>query len=182
MSETSTPDNYGNRSDEAVWERFVDGEAEAIEELVRRHGDALYRYLFLSSGNQQTAAQFAARTSTLAAGYRRPIDGFACFRSWLFAVATQNCVPAVQHEEMGLLDLWHDVKRDPAKSDQADAYYAVRDLLRPVRQPLLLVAAFGFSVEEAARICRFTVDRASDAIKQGCQELARSASAGRGGE
>ena len=39
MSEQSTVGDYGAQSDETVWERFIDGEDEAIEELLRRHGE-----------------------------------------------------------------------------------------------------------------------------------------------
>jgi DNA-directed RNA polymerase specialized sigma24 family protein len=170
-------------SDEELWTAFVGGDDDAVETLVERHGKGLYWYLVLSTGDQQAAAQHLLRTWELAAGYRRPFAGFRSFRAWIYAVATQNAVPATQPDVIGLADLLDDVRRSPELPGRGELFFAIRDLLRWTRQPFLLVSVVGLGIDEAARACGFTEERAVRAIDQALRQLSRLASvAGRKAE
>lgn len=165
--------------DEQLWEAFVAGDRTALEALIERHRDGLYWYLVLSMGDQQAAAQQLLRVWELAVQYRGPLTGFDSFKGWIYAVATQNAVPATQHDVMGLTDLLDDVRRARVASPGSDVFYGIRDMLRPVRQPLLLVSLAGLTLEEAAKACNFTVERVERSVAEACRQLSKLLSGGK---
>lgn len=169
---TERPSDVAGDSDEGLWHAFVGGDDEAVERLAERYRDDLYWYLFLSTGDQQAAAQHLLRVWELVAKYRRPLEGFDSFRHWVYAVATQNAVPATRPDTVGLGDLLDELKRSREVSQQAGVFYALRDLLRPVRQPFLLVAVAGLTIEQAARACNFREERIIKSIDQAIAQLA----------
>lgn len=161
-------------TDEQLWRAFVEGEDAALTALLERYREELYWYLLLSTGKQETAAQYLRNVWALLAGYRRPFEGFDCFKSWLYAAATQNAVPATHPEPFGLTDLLDDIKRGTQQSERAALFFCIRDMTRAVRQPFLLVTVAGLSVGEAAKACNFTVDRTLDSIEKAYRRLART--------
>jgi len=164
-------------SDEDLWDEFVSGDAGAAEVLAERYGDELYWYLFLSMGDQQRAAQGLLRTWELACDFRRSFEPFESFRSWIYAVATQNSVPATQSDMTGLVDLLDDVRRKPVLPRRGDVFFGIRDMLRWVRQPFLLVTVAGLTVRQTAWACNFTEDKVLRALAEGCRQLGRQVQA-----
>ena len=169
-------------SDEQLWGAFVRADDSALETLVDRYSSGLYWYLLLSTGNQQAAAQQAVSIWELVACYRRPFEGFGSFKSWLYAVATQNAVPAARREDLGLSGLLDDMRRSAQVSGKARTFFGIRDMVRSIRQPFLLVAVAGLTVEDAAKACNFSEERTVRSIEMACRQLGRARLSGGGGD
>jgi DNA-directed RNA polymerase specialized sigma24 family protein len=173
MGESEVQDD-GGRSDERLWEAFVGGDDEALVVLERRYRAELFWYLLLSMGKQDAAARALRSTWALLAAFRAPHDGFGSFRAWLYAVATQNAVPATHPDAFGLGDLIDDLKRAPQTTERGRLFFYVTDMARALRQPFLLVTLAGLSVEEAAGACNFTVERTWGCLGKAYGEMARA--------
>jgi len=161
-------------SDEELWSSYVEGGDEALRELLGRYRDELYWYLLLSTGRQQAAARHCVNVWEIVSRCRRPFEGFASFRSWLYAVATQNAVPATHPETFGLADLMEDLRRGPARSRLARVFFCIADMRRALRQPFLLVTVAKLSIAEAAKACNFTEERAAACIERACRVVSGS--------
>ncbi len=181
MSSERPPPQPDATTDEELWQAFVRGDDTALEKLAERYRDELFWYLLLSTGKQETAAQCVRNVWALLAAYRLPVEGFDSFRSWIYAVTTQNAVPAAHPEPFGLTELVDDMKRGKVKSRRARLFFCIRDMKRAVRQPFLLVTAAGLSLEDAARACNFTVARTVHGIEQACRHLTRAEPIGQPG-
>ncbi len=162
------------RSDEELWERFVGGDAAALAELRARHTGPLYRYLLLSTGRPDEAGRHVVGTWSLLACYRERFQGFASFRAWLYAVATQRWMPPTHPEQFGLTDLMDDLRRGRPSSREGRIFFRVNDMHRSVRQPFLLEALAGLGPDEIAAACRFTPERVRKALATAYRRLARS--------
>ena len=173
MAEDQPAHDLQSLSDEDLWQRFVDGEDEAVRALAARYEREMFWYLLLSTGKQDDAARSCRGIWALLTAWRSSFEGFSSFRSWLYAVVTQNAVPATHPEAFGLSDLIDDLKRGEPGSRRARIFYALVDMSRSVRQPLLLTAFAGLTVEEAAKACNFTVARTRRCLVKACARLGR---------
>ena len=160
--------------DEALWQAHVAGLDAAFSEVRRRYQDKLLRYLVLSLGDVHAAAQQLGRVLRAASDYREPLHGFDSLKGWLFAVATQGATPANAGHEEGFLDFLSEFRQGEPHSRQERILRALRDLRREHRQPFLLVTVAGLSLPEAAKACRFTVERTRGALARAYQQLAGS--------
>ena len=174
MSQDDPASAHAALSDEQLWQAFVAGQDAALSVLCARHREALYWYLLLSTGKQDAAVQCLGNTWELLAAYRRPFEGFASFKSWLFAAATQNSVPATHPESFGLTDLVDDLKRGEQVGRRGKLFFCISDMARSERQPFLLVMLVGLSVPETAKACSFTVERTHKCLEKAFRRLARS--------
>ncbi len=161
-------------TDEHLYDAFVDGDDAALEALVDRHNAALFWYLFLSTGQQRTAAQHVFRTWDMVDRWRKPHDGFGSFRAWLYAVATQNSVPAGHPEGLGLTELMEDMRRAQPSGRWGETFFRIADMHRHVRQPFLLVTVAGLTIPEAARACNFTEQTTARCVETAYRRLART--------
>ncbi len=168
------PDIGDARSDEQLWQSYIEGETEALELLVRRHSADLFWYLLLSTGQQQTAGRHFMATWELLARYRKPFVGFESFKEWLYATATQNAVPANHPEAMGLGELLDDVRRGAPVDRRAQIFFRITDMRRHLRQPFLLVTVAGLSMAGAARACNFPRERTHRFVQKAYRRLAHS--------
>jgi len=173
---TEQPPASQNRppTDEELWGAFVEGDDGALEALVDRYNGELFWYLLLSTGRQRSAAQHLFRVWDLVARYRKPHAGFGSFRAWLYAVATQNAVPAGHPEGLGLTELLDDLGRGAPTSRTAEVFFRIADMRRHLRQPFLLVTVAGLSPADAARACNFTEERTVRYVAAAYRRLAAS--------
>lgn len=172
MTESSPTEE--KRSDEELWDAFVGGDDAALRALMGRYRDELFWYLLLSTGNQQKAAQYLVEVWEVVARHRGAWEGFDSFRSWLYAVATQNSVPATHPEPMGLSDLIGDLKRHAPSSGIGEVFYRVADMRRPFRQPFLLTTVGGLSLAETAKACNFSRKRTIACLEKAYRVMAGS--------
>ena len=174
MADPQPTETVPPRSDEDLWRAYVEGEDAALDGLIRRHTEDLFWYLFLSTGQQQTAGRHLMRTWDLVASYRGEFDGFDSFKSWLYAVATQNAVPANHPEDMGLTELVNEMTRGGPIDRRAEIFFRIGDLRRHLRQPFLLVTVAGLNIAEAAKACNFTRERTLKFLEKAYRRLSRS--------
>lgn len=78
-------------SDKSLVESHILGQKAAFAELVRRHGDALLRYLYRTTGNRQTAEDLFQETFRRVHEKANSFNGNN-FRSWLYAIATNLAI------------------------------------------------------------------------------------------
>ena len=161
-------------ADDELWSEFVKGDDAAIRVLERRYRDELYWYVLLSTGKEDRTAVHLRDAWARLAAYRKPYDGFDSFRGWLYAVVTQNAVPAAHPELFGLADLVDELKRPELKDRRARLFFHIVDMTRAERQPFLLVTLAGLSVEQAAQACNFTPRRVRDALAMAFRGLSGS--------
>jgi len=161
-------------TDEELWHAYVGGDDEALETLVDRYNGDLFWYLLLSTGRQRPAAQHVFRTWDLVARWRRPHDGFGSFKAWLYAVATQNTVPAGHPEGLGLAELMEDMGRGGPADRRGEMFFRIADMHRHVRQPFLLASVAGLSIAEAAKACNFTEQHTARCVETAFRRLART--------
>jgi DNA-directed RNA polymerase specialized sigma24 family protein len=173
MSDDIPVEDLQALSDEDLWDGFVAGEDQAVRVLADRYRDEVFGYLLLSTGKQDAAARNCRSIWALLAAWRRPYEGFSSFRGWLYAVVTQNAVPATHPEPFGLGDLIDDLKRGEPNSREARVFYALVDMTRAVRQPLLLTALAGLTVDEAAKACNFNPERVRRCLVKAYAQLGR---------
>jgi DNA-directed RNA polymerase specialized sigma24 family protein len=164
--------HYRSLSDEALWEEYVDGSGEAFDEIRERYQNSIFQYLLLSGTDLRTAAEALGQILCQAATYRRHFEGFPSLKSWLFAIATQQAVPAHVPEQEGLIDFISELRHGEPSNREEKLRRALRDVRRDVRQPFLLVAAFGLDIAEAARACRFRPETTVKKVERGYREVA----------
>jgi len=196
MSGRAAPQELEDKSDEELWAAFIAGKSPAagsfaaadssaggqglaaaasdaaLNALMGRYSRALYWYLLLSTGKQDVAAQCTRDTWALLSAYRRPFRGFASFKGWLYAVATQNWVPATHPAPFGFAELLDDLKRPAHASRRPKLFFLIAELTPAERQPFLLVTVAGLPVPEAARACRFDVERTWKCLARAYARLA----------
>lgn len=158
-------------SDEALWAEYVDGSDAAFDEVRRRYQEPLFRYLLLSGTELRTASQALGQILCHASLHRRRLEGFDSLKGWLFAIATQQAVPAHVPEQEGLMDFISQMKRGEPTSPEDNLRRALFDVRRDLRQPFLLVAVFGLSIAQAARACRFPPDQTAHKLKRAYREI-----------
>src|SRR5689334_201648 len=95
MSETPAGANQSPVviTDELLLQRLRDGEAQAGEELVRRHCQALMRYLYRLSGSEHLAEELHQQTWTSVLDHIDRFDAKSSsggFKAWLFRIATNK--------------------------------------------------------------------------------------------
>lgn len=78
-------------SDKSLVESHILGQKAAFAELVRRHGDALLRYLYRTTGNRQTAEDLFQETFRRVHEKANSFNGNN-FRSWLYAIAANLAI------------------------------------------------------------------------------------------
>jgi RNA polymerase sigma-70 factor (ECF subfamily) len=83
-------------SDEALMERFRDGEARAFEEILRRHGTPLYNFVLRYTKNTAVAEDIVqdvfARVVRNASGWEQRSK----LSTWLYTIARNACIDAAR--------------------------------------------------------------------------------------
>ena len=175
MPHTHSAPADGAPTDEQLWEWFVQGDDDALGVLEARYRAELHWYLLLSMGKQDGVARALKSVWTLLASYRQGFQGFPSLRTWLYAVVTQNCVPATRPDPFGLTDLVDDLRRGPQRTRREELFYRIVDMSREVRQPFLLTVLAGLSIEDAARACNFDIRRTWRCLERAYERLERGA-------
>ncbi len=162
------------RSDEELWSDYIDGSEEAFIELRSRYRDSIFRYLLLSGIDTRDAAQMLGQIFCYMAAYRERPEGFDSIKEWIFAVTTQQALPAHVPDEQGFIGFIRELNDGQPTSQLERARRDLNDMQRDIRQPFLLVAVFGLGIEEAARACRFRPDKTAAKVELGFRRLAGS--------
>jgi len=83
-------------SDEDLYRRYANGEEEAFEVLLQRHGDAVHGYLFRYFGDRDLAADLAQEVFLRLVSAAREFRGDSSFRTFLFRIVRNLCIDHVR--------------------------------------------------------------------------------------
>jgi len=133
-------------------------EAEAFNELYRRHVDAIYRYHLARTGCIQDAEDLTAQTFLAALENIRGFKGHAAFISWLFGIASHKLADFYRRRKESTsleagLDVAEDCPHPEELSEQRlhfDDVVRALETLAPERSEALVLRLFaGLSAREA---------------------------------
>ncbi len=80
------------RSDESLMEAFADGEAEALDHLIRRHSRGLYNFLLRSVQNAPRAEELLQDVLVRVIRSKHRYRRSAKFTTWMYTIARNLCV------------------------------------------------------------------------------------------
>lgn len=75
----------------ALWERAQAGDKEALEEVLRRHEDSIYRFGLRLCGDEEAAKEVLQRTMLTAFEKLDSFRGEAKLSTWLYSLARSAC-------------------------------------------------------------------------------------------
>ncbi len=79
-----------NRTDEQLVQAYREGEPDALRELIARHQDDLYRFLFRLTGNRQAAEDVFQEAFLQVHISANTFDVTRRFKPWLFTIAANK--------------------------------------------------------------------------------------------
>ncbi len=158
-------------SDEALMKAYQQGDAEAMDTLIRRHASPLFGYLVRMTRDPTAAEDLFQETFLRVSRKRSSFSGSGPFKSWLFSIATNVALDAIRRrdrrptevslddEEPALgrvADLLADRRPGPAaetaQNEQAALVREAVDGLPPRQRAALMLAFFeGLTYPEVAR-------------------------------
>lgn len=176
-------------TDAELWDRCIQGEAEALGGLFDRYADAVFRYCLSRTGSWQDAEDLVSITFLEAWRQRsRLVLERDSLLPWLLGVATnsaRNRARSVRRHEQFLRRLPHAaVEADPSSAIAArvDAENLVKDLLDGAtnltggeRDALLLCAVNGCSYVEAAEALHVRVGTIRSRVNRAKKKLRAAA-------
>lgn len=181
----------GVDSDEALMLRFAGGDAQAFEELYRRHELRVWRYLQRNLGNRAISDELMQdvwfSVARAAPGYR-PI---ARFTTWLLTLAHNRLVDALRatrpHELLSAVafgseasslveQLAADSRTEPPERAQSEQHgaavlAAIAQLPTEQRQAFLLHAEGELTLEEIARVTCTNFETAKSRLRYARSKL-----------
>ena len=181
------PADRGDEPDEHLARAAADGDRAAMEALVRRHHESVYRLCRRMSGNDADALD--ATQEALITLVRRidRFDGRSSFTTWLYRLATNACLdelrrrrrrPVPGHDDDvgrvgGAADRPSsgDDHEAIAERDELDA--ALRSLKVEFRAPVVLRDVLGLDYAEIAEVLDVPPGTVRSRIARGRGQLAR---------
>jgi RNA polymerase sigma-70 factor (ECF subfamily) len=138
------------QSDLSLITRCQNADVSAFNEIVARHKNRIYSYLYRMTGNAEDAEDLTqevfVRMYTNIASFR----GRSSLSTWLFRIAGNLCVDAFRKGKKARGITLHSLDGAPA-ADDGDPSAATRDLPDWSREPLTVFAAkeLGAQIQEA---------------------------------
>jgi RNA polymerase sigma-70 factor (ECF subfamily) len=172
-------------------DRLRAGEGAALTAAYEQHGEAILRFLVRLCRRRELAEDLFQETWVRLARHARRLEPDTQLRAWLYAVA-RNLYrdharwAVLDGERLGTLASWWHLSAASgegapeaaaiASAARARLERAIARLPTAGREVLLLVAAEGLSVDEAARILVITPEAARQRLHRARAELARALS------
>jgi RNA polymerase sigma-70 factor (ECF subfamily) len=181
----------GEEQDARDMARLVEGDDDALNDLMERHAEKLFHYLMRSLQDEADAADLAQETFAKVYLSRTKFDPNQKFATWLYAIAS-NLVrdryrwrsrhPQVsldadnEQTEANFKDNLPAADRAPDQDLQAEeraatVRQAVAALPEELRQPLILAIYQGLSQAEIASILKCSVKAVETRIYRARQQL-----------
>ena len=142
------------------YHRYLQGDAEALEELVRSYGDPLVRFAYCFLNDSYAAEDVMEDTFAALIVKRKKFTEQAKFKTYLFQIARNKCIDVLRaRKRIVYLDenisnvLSGDPEADAVLSDRNKTLYrCVQELPDKYREVVDLVYFEGFSAAETATI------------------------------
>lgn len=161
-----SPDSIPRVDDHELVERAVKGDASGFDELVRRHGAAMYRAALAALGSSADAEDVMQDACLLAYRKLSHFRGDASFKTWLLTI-TWRCALRRRYSPMRrlsrLVSNWEFLAEVSGPEQSAERILIVREMHRQLRRliralpsrlrdPFLLAASGRYSYEELSDI------------------------------
>ena len=162
------------------YHRYLWGDTDALEELVRLFGDALVRFAYCFLGDPYAAEDVMEDCFAALIVKRKPVDD-AKLKAYLFKIARNKCIDVLRARgriaplnEETCEAMFSDAEEDAMRLEQNKRLYAaMQKLPTQYREVLDLVYFENFSPQETAAILRKTrkqiynlLARAKTALKE----------------
>jgi len=150
---------------------LVDGHASALDDLIQRHGDKLFRYLIRLLQNKTDASDVVQEAFVKVYQNRERFDPAHRFSTWMYAIATnlakdrfrwksrhpEISIEATQAESSGTRGVFQSQQANPSEAaiakEEGDAVrQAIAELPDELRAPLILAEYEGLSQIEIGRV------------------------------
>ena len=181
-------------SDELLVRRFQQGNADAFEVLVRRHGGRVYNLCLRILGDPEEAADASQDTFVTALRKAHTFRGDAAFTTWLHRVAVNACYDSLRRKRRRpMLRVITDTDEEAAEAklpvpDHAegvvlsiDVAAALREIPEEFRIALVMADVQDLPYDEIARVLEVPVGTVKSRVFRGRAALGR-ALGGPGGE
>ena len=124
------------RTDKNLIEAHLQGDRTAFEQLVRRYGDSVLRYLMRMSGNRDRAEDFFQETFKRVHEKAHTFRGKR-FRSWLFTIATNVAIDGLRKQrQLPMLSLNQKFDCADDRSRELDAVAVAEDVGGPAQEAI----------------------------------------------
>ena len=166
---------------ESSYRRFLQGDKQALEELIRTYSDALVRFAYSYVKNSAVAEDLAADTVAMLFMKGKRFPSEAQLRAYLYKVARSRCVDYLRRHsgDVPLEDVENVLGFGSTESEylrryrDERLYVCMQSLPQQYREILQLTYFSGFSMQESGKILRKSVKqtynlhaRAKIALKQ----------------
>jgi RNA polymerase sigma-70 factor (ECF subfamily) len=181
-------------SDELLVRRFQQGNADAFEILVRRHGGRVYNLCLRILGDPEEAADASQDTFVTALRKAHTFRGDAAFTTWLHRVAVNACYDSLRRKRRRpMLRVITDPDEEPSEAavpvpDHAegvvlsiDVAAALLEVPEEFRIALVMAEVQDLPYDEIARVLEVPVGTVKSRVFRGRAALGR-ALGGRPGE
>jgi RNA polymerase sigma-70 factor (ECF subfamily) len=170
-------------SDEALLARFVAGDDDAFELLMKRHEDRIYALAFRMTGDRADALEATQDTFIAAFRQARSFRGDAAFSTWLYRVGINSCrdllrkrarlpEPVAEFDEQPLGAAPAHVEEEAI--DRIDLGRALADLPEDYREAVALHDLGGLAYDEIAAIASVPIGTIKSRISRGRKLLAKA--------
>lgn len=144
-----------------LYDRFLDGDMRALEQLVIEYGDSLTRFAYCIVKDDAAAEDVTADTFATLVIKRKKFRGDAKFRTWLYAVARNAAIDYLRKNGKnspftGIENVLYSSCEDDVMNSQRNQvlYAGMQKLPESYRQVLCLSYFDGFSVKEMCHILK----------------------------
>ena len=167
-------------ADEILYEHFWDGEQQAADELVRRHGDILLLFINGYLRDIHEAEDLMIEAFALMFSKKRPVSGDGSFRAYLYKTARNLAGRAVKGRRffIGFDELPFEIQSDALadtklfEDERNRQLYDAMDKLKPEYQEALYLVYFeDMSYRDAARVMKRSESQITNMIHRGKQSL-----------
>jgi RNA polymerase sigma factor (sigma-70 family) len=170
-------------SDEALMQRYANGDVQAFELLYRRHELKVWRFLCRSVRNPATADELLQDVWFAVVESAARYQVTARFTTWLFTIAHRKLVDGFRRSRAiralePVEDLIADASHEPGRQAESDQHThvllaAIEQLPDEQRNAFLLQAEGDLSIEEIARATDTSFETAKSRLRYARSKLRR---------
>lgn len=167
-------------TDEALYERFWNGEETAADELVRRHGDYLLLFLKSYLKDLHEAEDLMIEAFALMFAKRRPVSGEGSFRAYLYKTARRLAGKSIKKHKiyLGFEELPFELESEELtetkifENERNKQLYDALEKIKPEYQEVLYLVYFeDMRYRDVARIMKKSESQVTNLVHRGKQSL-----------
>lgn len=166
-------------SDESLYYNYLDGDNDALAELLSRYDESLNLFIFSFVKNAEDAEELALDTFARLVASDKRFQGRSTFKTWLFAIGRNQALQYLRKHRIKT-DAFTDESASDVETPELpmlkkeryrQLYMAMEKLKEEYLQALYLKYFEGMSVPETAKVLNKNDKQVSDLIYRGKQSL-----------